>query len=169
MVARRVVYRLLFPAAVVLPVVLFIGRGIVVGGGWEAAAFVIVSPVLFLALAVIAGIVFWRPGVRGERAVSVGDAVALPVLWALLVATSFLTHPALASVTVLALLAMFWFAVWEFITESRRRIRAVMDDVDATLSGARASVPQRPQPTHIGEVIVVTSRDVPPDRGDAAP
>ncbi len=55
------------------------------------------------------------------------------------------------------------------ITESRRRIRAVMDDVDATLSGARASVPQRPQPTHIGEVIVVTSRDVPPDRGDAAP
>lgn len=170
MLARRVVYRLLFPAAVVLPVVLFIGRGIVFGDGWDAAGFLILAPVLFVSLAVIAALVHWRPGVRGERAVSVADAVALPALWALLIATSFVTHPALAAVTVVALLAVFWFAVWQLIAEGRRRIRAVMDDVDATLAGARASVPQRPQPTDIGEVIVVTSRDVsPPDRGDAAP
>ena len=37
----------------------------------------------------------------------------------------------------------------------------------ATLGGARASVPQRPRATDIGEVIVVTSEDVtPPERGD---
>jgi hypothetical protein len=42
-----------------------------------------------------------------------------------------------------------------------------MDDVEATLGGARASVPQRPEATDIGEVIVVTSEDVTPiDRGD---
>lgn len=167
MVARRVVYRLLFPAAVVLPIWLFIGRGIVSGDAWTAAGFLVISPVLFLALAIIAGLVTWRPGVRGERAVSIADAVALPVLWLLLIAAAIVTHPALAAVTVVALLAMFWFAVWELVTESRRRIRAVMDDVEATLGGARASVPQRPEATDIGEVIVVTSEDVTPiDRGD---
>jgi hypothetical protein len=167
MVARRVVYRLLFPAAVVLPIWLFIGRGIVTGDAWAAAGFLVISPVLFLALAIIAGLVTWRPGVRGERAVSIADAVALPVLWLLLIAAAIVTHPALAAVTVVALLAMFWFAVWELVTESRRRIRAVMDDVEATLGGARASVPQRPEATDIGEVIVVTSEDVTPiDRGD---
>ena len=87
------------------------------------------------------------------------------ILW--LIAVAIVTHPALAAVAVVALLAMFWFAVWELVTESRRRIRAVMDDVEATLNGARASVPQRPLPTDIGEVIVVTSEDVTPiDRGD---
>lgn len=174
MVARRVVFRLLFPAAIVLPVWLFIGRGIITGDAWTAAAFLVVSPVVFLALAAIAAFVRWRPGVRGERAVSIADAAALPVLWALLIAVAVVAHPALAAVTVVAVLAMFWFAVWEFVTESRRRLRAVIDDVEATLGGARASVPQRPQPTDIGEVIVVTSHDVispdatPPGRGDAA-
>jgi hypothetical protein len=168
MVVRRVVYRLLFPAAVVLPVWLLIGRGIVAGDAWAAAGFLIVSPVLFLALAAIAGLVIWRPGVRADGAVSVADAVALPVLWALLIASAVVTHPALAVAAVVAVLAMFWFAVWELVVEGRRRVRAVMDDVDATLNGARASVPQRPQPMDIGEVIVVTSQDVtPPDRGDA--
>ena len=167
MVARRVVYRLLFPAAVVLPVWLFIGRGIIAGDGWAAAGYLIISPVLFVLLAIIAGLVTWRPGVRGERAVSLADAVALPVMWALLIAAAIVTHPALAAVTVVAVLAMFWFAVWELVTESRRRIRAVMDDVEATLGGARASVPPHPRPTDIGEVIVVTSEDVTPiDRGD---
>jgi len=167
MVARRVVYRLLFPAVVVLPLWLFIGRGIIVGDALAAAGFLVIAPVLFLVLAVIAGLIAWRPGVRGERAVSTADAVVLPVLWALLIAAALVTHPALAAVTVVVVLATFWFAVWQLITESRRRIRAVMDDVEATLGGARASVPQRPQPTDIGEVIVVTSEDVTPiDRGD---
>ncbi len=169
MVARRVVYRLLFPAAAVLPVWLFIGRGIVSGDPWAAAGFLVISPILFLLLVAISALVVWRPGVRTERAVSLADAVVLPVLWALLIAVALVTHPALAVATVVALLAVFWFAVWELVTEGRRRVRAVMDDVEATLGGARASVPQRPQPVDIGEVIVVTSHDVTPPHRDAAP
>ena len=169
MVARRVVYRLLFPAAAVLPVWLFIGRGIVSGDPWTAAGFLVISPILFLLLVAISALVVWRPGVRTERAVSLADAVVLPVLWALLIAVALVTHPALAVATVVALLAVFWFAVWELVTEGRRRVRAVMDDVEATLGGARASVPQRPQPVDIGEVIVVTSHDVTPPHRDAAP
>ena len=59
--------------------------------------------------------------------------------------------------------------LWELLTEGRRRFRAAMDDVEATLGGARASVPQQQAPVDIGEVIVVTSQDVtPPDRGPAS-
>lgn len=167
MVARRVVYRLLLPAAIVLPIWFFIARGIVTADPWATAAFVIISPVLFLVLLLIAALVFWRPGVRSESAVSVADAVVFPVFWALLIAAAIVTHPGFTALGVVAVLAMFWFVVWELVSESRRRFRAVMDDVDATLSGARASVPQRPEPTDIGEVIVVTSRDVtPPHPGD---
>lgn len=168
MVMRRVVYRLLFPAAVVLPIWLFVARGILSADAWAAAAFLIISPILFLVLASIAAFVTWRPGARTERVVSVADAVALPVLWALLIAVAVLSHPVLAVATAVALFVVFWFTVWELVTETRRRIRAVAEDVEATLGGARASVPQRPKPTDIGEVIVVTSQDVtPPDRGDA--
>jgi hypothetical protein len=105
--------------------------------------------------------------VRQERAVSGWDAAVLIALWFVLVAAGFVAHSTIVAAAVVLVLGAFWFALWELVTEGRRRVRAVMDDVDATLGGARASVPQRPQATDIGEVIVVTSEDViPPSRGD---
>jgi hypothetical protein len=174
MVVRRVVYRLLFPLAFLLPVWVLIGRGILLDGiGWSFLGYLIVCPILFVMLLVIGGLIVWRPGVRQDHAVSAWDAAVLITLWLVLIAAGFVAHPAIVAAAVVLVLGAFWFAAWELVTEGRRRVRAVMDDVDATLGGARASVPQRPQPTDIGEVIVVTSRDVtppdatPPDRGDA--
>jgi hypothetical protein len=117
-------------------------------------------------LLVIGGLVVWRPGVRAEHAVSVWDAVVLIALWLVLVAAGFVAHPAIVAAAVLLVLGAFWFALWELVTEGRRRFRAAMDDVEATLGGARASAPQQPAALDLGEVIAVTSRDVtPPERG----
>ena len=170
MVVRRVVYRLLFPLAVLLPVWVLVGRGILLDGiGWSFLGYLIVCPILFVLLLLIGGLVVWRPGVRQERAVSAWDAAVLIVLWLVLVAAGFVAHPAIVAAAVVLVLGAFWFTLWELLTEGRRRFRAAMDDVEATLGGARASVPQQQAPVDIGEVIVVTSQDVtPPDRGPAS-
>lgn len=161
MLVRRVVYRLLFPLAVLLPVWVLIGRGILLDGiGWSFLGYLVVCPILFVLLLVIGGLVVWRPGVRQARAVSGWDAAVLIALWLVLVAAGFVAHPAIVAAAVVLVLGAFWFTAWELVTESRRRLRAAMDDVDATLKGARASVPQHPAPVDIGEVIVVTSEDV---------
>jgi len=164
MVVRRIVYRLLFPMAFLLPVWLLIGRGIVFAeSGWTFAGFLILSPVLFVVLCLIGALVAWRPGVRQQRAASRWDAVVLIALWLVLTLAGFVLHSAVATLAMLLVLAAFWFTVWELVTEGRRRARAMMDDVNATLGGARASVPPQPQhpsPVDIGEVIAVTSRDV---------
>jgi len=161
MVVRRVVYRLLFPLAFVLPVWVLIGRGILLDGiGWDFLVYVFVCPILFVALLVIGGLMVWRPGAREERAVTGWDAALLIVLWLTLIATGFIAHPALVALAVVLVLGGFWLALWELLSEGRRRFQAVMDDIDATTKGARASVPQQPQTLDIGEVIVVTSEDV---------
>lgn len=161
MIVRRVVYRLLFPATVALPLWLLLGRGILAGDFWAIAGLMlIVAPLLFLALAAIGGILFWRPGVRTDRAVSLPDAVALPVLWLLLIAVAVVDSAPLVVLTVVAVLAMFWFAVWELVSEGRRRLRSAMADADAARNAARTGTPQRPAPIDIGEVIVVSSEDV---------
>jgi len=173
MVVRRVVHRLIFPMAFVMPLWVLVGRGILLDGiGWSFLGYLVLSPILFVLLLLIGGFIVWRPGVREAGAVSTADAVLLIALWAVLVAAGFVAHPATVAAGVVLVLAAFWFSLWELVTEGRRRVRAVMDDVDATLAGARASVPPRPQPHDIGEVIVVTSEDVtdaPPERGDARP
>ena len=58
-------YRMLFPMAFVLPVWVLVSRGIVLDGiGWELLVYLIVCPILFIALLVISGIITWRPGIR---------------------------------------------------------------------------------------------------------
>ncbi|TXK17030.1 MFS transporter [Homoserinibacter sp. GY 40078] len=160
MVVRRVVYRLLFPLAFVLPLWVLIGRGILLDGiGWDFLVYLFACPVLFVALVVVGALLVWRPGAREQKAVSGWGSAVMIALWVALVASGFVAHPALVAASVVLVLVAFWLAVWELIAEGRRRLQAVMDDVNATTRGARASVP--PQRTvDLGEVIVVTSEDV---------
>ena len=157
-------YRMLFPMAFVLPVWVLVSRGIVLDGiGWELLVYLIVCPILFIALLVISGIITWRPGIRAAGAVSWWDVGVVGALWLVLLAAGFVAHPAIVAAAIVLLLAAFWVVVWQLVREGRRRVKAVMDDIDATTRGARSSLRQ-PQPVDIGEVIVVTSRDVtPPD------
>lgn len=166
---RRVVYRLLFPMAFALPVWVLIGRGILIDGiGWEFLVYLIACPLLFVALVIVSALVVWRPGIRREAAVSWIDVAAFGSLWLILLVTGLVAHPATVALAVLALIAVFWVSVWQLVVEGRRRVQAVMDDIDATTRGARASV-YGPAPVDIGEVIVVTSQDVTPPVSGAEP
>src|SRR6478736_9391492 len=125
MVVRRVVYRLLFPLAFVLPIWVLIGRGILLDGiGWDFLVYVFACPVLFIALLVIGGLMVWRPGAREQKAVTGWDAAVLITLWLVLIATGFVAHPALVALAVLLVLVAFWLARWELIAAGRRRFQA---------------------------------------------
>lgn len=159
MLVRRVVYRAIFPLAVVLPIWVLISHGIIADGiGWQFVAYLFIAPFLFIALLAIGGIIVARPGVRAASAVSWPDAAVLIALWLVLIASGFFAYPALAIAAVLLVLGAFWLAVFEFVRETRRRLQQFTDDLQA----AQQSAQQRPQaaPIDMGEVIVVTSRPV---------
>ena len=161
MVVRRVVYRLLFPLAVVLPIWVLISHGIIADGiGWQFVAYLFIAPVLFIALMVIGGIIMATPGVRVAKAVSWPDAAVLIALWLALIASGLWAYPALAIAAVLLVLGAFWLVVWEFVGETRRRLEKFTDDLQAAQQ--QQATRQRPPaaPIDMGEVIVVTSRPV---------
>jgi hypothetical protein len=161
MVVRRVVYRLLFPLAVVLPIWVLISHGILANGlGWQFVAYLFIAPVLFIALMVIGGIIMATPGVRVAKAVSWPDAAVLIALWLALIASGLWAYPALAIAAVLLVLGAFWLVVWEFVGETRRRLQKFTDDLQAAQQ--QQATRQRPPaaPIDMGEVIVVTSRPV---------
>ena len=160
MIVRRVVYRLIFPLAVILPVWVLIGRGIVADGvGWQFVAYLFIAPVLFLALIATGGLIAARSEVRAERAVSWADAAVLIALWVALIATGFFAYPAIAIAIVLLVLGLFWLAIWELITSTRRAFTAFNERVQAQAQ-AQARGNRQAAPIDMGEVIVVTSTRV---------
>jgi len=167
MVVRRVVYRLLFPLAVVLPIWVLISHGILADGlGWQFVAYLFIAPVLFVALMVIGAIIIATPGVRSAKAVSWPDAAVLIALWLALIASGLWAYPALGIAAVLLVIGAFWLVVWEFISETRRRLQKFTDDLSAAQQ--QQATGQRPPaaPIDMGEVIVVTSRQVDPEAKD---
>jgi len=123
MLLRRIVFYAQFPMAVALPVWVLITRGIIENGiGWEFVAYLIVCPILFIALLVIAALVFARKTVRVERAVSWLDTALLIALWAALIASGLYAQQGMAVLVVLLLIAGFWIAAYELFLDTRRRI-----------------------------------------------
>ena len=163
MIVRRVVYRAIFPLAVVLPVWVLIGRGIIADGiGWAFVAYLFISPVLFLALMVTGGLIAARPDVREQKAVSWADAAVLIALWLTLIAVGLYAYPALAVLALLLVLGLFWLAIWELLRETGRRFQRLADDLQAASQPNGQGRPRQQPPLDIGEVIVVTSHEVDP-------
>jgi hypothetical protein len=161
MLVRRVVYRLLFPLAVVMPIWVLISHGIIADGlGWQFVAYLFISPVLFVALMVISAIIIATSGVRAAKAVSWPDAAVLIALWLTLLASGLWAYPALGIAAVLLVLGAFWLAVWEFVRETRRRLQQFSDDLQAAQQQQATGKRPPAAPIDMGEVIVVTSRPV---------
>ena len=160
MVVRRVVYRLIFPLAVVLPVWVLIGRGIIADGvGWQFVAYLFIAPVLFIALIATGGLLVARSEVRAERAVSWPDVAVLSALWLALIGVGLFAYPWLAVCVVLLVLGLFWLAIWELIASTRRVFTEFNERVQAQARGSRQAAP-----IDMGEVIVVNSTRIEEER-----
>ena len=144
MLLRRAIYWVQFGMAVALPVWVLVTRGIVADGvGWQLIVYLVLAPILFVALAVLVALTTARKRVRATKAVSWLDAAGLLVTWAAIITYGLFALPLLAVVVVLALVGLFWLAVWQLVTETRDRVKTYFEAASA------------PGPRQIPDLIVV--------------
>ncbi|GHD38662.1 hypothetical protein D9V29_06990 [Mycetocola manganoxydans] len=162
MILRRVFRSWMFIAAVVLPIWPLIGWGIFGGGGWEFLVLIISMPVLFIAMLTVAGLIWARPTVRREKAVSWYDVGAL-TLWQASVIGFGLFGPAsnaFAVLGVLAGIATFWLVLWEFFTDAKKRARETLAEFEQM--AARPTLrPNRPRGDAEEIIVIQETRDRP--------
>ena len=131
MIIRRALYFAQFGAALILPLWIFVARGIVTNDtGWDTLAYVILCPVLFVVMIGISAIVTARKSVRSARAVSWIDVAAQLLLYAALITAGFVTTIAFLVIAVVILVAFFWVAVWELVRETRARFQGFVDEIN---------------------------------------
>ncbi|MFJ4164391.1 MFS transporter permease [Microbacterium sp. NPDC089698] len=160
---RRAFFSWLFPAALVLPLWLFIGWGVFQAGGWAFlwVLFVALPSVLVGELA-LAFLVRARPTVREERAVSWRDVLGFTIWHGLTIALGFFPEHAFGWIltgTIVAFLGLFWSTLWQLWKDVAERGRSAFvidpDTVRATVYGDQGE-PVRERASRNGDVIVIT-------------
>ncbi|GAA1515636.1 hypothetical protein BJ978_002895 [Agromyces terreus] len=165
MLFRRIFFRWIQAATVVLPIWLAVGWAVFGGGGWGTLGLIITVPVTFISLAVIALLTSMRPSVREQRAVSWGDVGVLGA-WHLAIIGFGFSGPSMASFAFLSIalaLAAFWYAIVQLVRDGARRMQQTMADYERAAQAGTPigrpdaqGGPSAPQaPYDIGEVIVV--------------
>lgn len=165
MLIRRAFLRWLIAAAVVLPIWLGIGWAIFGGGGWGTLGLVIVVPLTFIALAVVALLVYIRPTVRAQRAVSWTDVAVVGAWHAAIVGIGFYGESGafFGVIAILLAIAAFWSAIWQLIRDGARRMQATMTEFErlaAQQTGqagpdAAGGMPGRRPPFDDGDDVII--------------
>jgi hypothetical protein len=132
MLLRRALYRWQMIAVVVLPVWLAVGWAVFGGGGWGTLGLVIVVPVAFLVLGVVALLTNVRPTVREQRALSWTDVGVLTAWQLSIIGTGFYgaTATGFGVLAILLGIAAFWVAVWQLVTDGANRMKATMAEFE---------------------------------------
>jgi len=131
MLIRRLFYRWQFIAIIALPVWLLVGWAIFGSGGWGTLGLVIVVPIAFLTLGVVALLVNARPTVRRERAVSWTDVAVLGLWHAAIIGTGFYTGSTwFGLLAVVGAIAAFWVVLWQLVRDGARRMNATMAEFE---------------------------------------
>jgi hypothetical protein len=175
---RRAFFYWQFAAVVVLPLWLVVGWPIFGAGGWKVLGVFFGAVVLGVALLAVSLVIFARREVRSTRAVSWADAGVLTVWHGLIISVGFYAaaSPWLSVLVIVVGIGAFWFALWELFDAAKRRVRAVIDEIELAAkpaylrssassgrggsaeAGARSAAfgrkPDQP------EVIVVTERPI---------
>jgi hypothetical protein len=147
---RRAILKATIPAAIVLPLWILVMQGIVAGpSAGTYLALVIVCPVLFVAMIVIAVLLRVRKSTRTSGALTWRDATVAVVFWLALVASGLFSFPALAVLDVVLLVGVFWLSAWELLDESRTRLKTFVDAMTVVPSQSSYIPPSR------GETIII--------------
>jgi hypothetical protein len=168
MYIRRALFYWQFIAAVLLPLWVLVGRGIILSDvGWDFLLYLVLCPILFVVMLAVAGLTTARKAVRSIRAVSWRDAAVMLVWHAVILTYGFIASGALAVVIVLLALLAFWNAAWLLYTETRTRVQNALS-LDPIDMGTYPAQPRTEnQAPDAGRVIIINpdgSREELPDR-----
>lgn len=127
MYVRRALYYWQFAAAFLLPLWVLIARGVFGSNlGWEFVLFIVVCPILAVAMLVVASLTYARKSVRSSRTVGWVDVAVLAVWHLAIIGFGFYDSAVLATIVVLVAVAGFWIALWQLFSETRNRVRGVI-------------------------------------------
>jgi hypothetical protein len=170
MLIRRAFLRWLVAAAVVLPIWLAVGWAIFGGGGWGTLGLVITVPVAFIGLGIIALLVWARPTVRAERAVSWTDVGVIGAWHLSIIGIGFYGASAgmFGVLAILLAIAAFWAAIWQLVSDGARRVQATMTEFERLAAeqsnrgapDAAGGTPPRRPPFDDGDGDVIIVREV---------
>ena len=168
MLIRRAFLRWLVAAVVVLPIWLAVGWAVFGGGGWGTLGLIITVPIAFIALGIIALLVWARPTVRAERAVSWTDVGVIGAWHASIIGIGFYGQGStfFGVAAILLAIAAFWVAIWQLVSDGARRMQATMSEFErlaaqqagsptASRRPGREPVRRPPFDDGDGEVIIV--------------
>ncbi|GAB3613600.1 MFS transporter [Humibacter ginsengisoli] len=158
MALRRALLRWQLFAVPVLPLWLLVGFGVFGGGVGGFFLLFLGSGVLFVFLAVLAGLTRLRPRVRGEKAPGWWDAAATLAFHLALVGLGFFgaTGVAFGVAAVVLGLATFWLTLWELVHEWRDRVSSAVSRASAADARKQAAEGQsRRRGPDDGDVIIV--------------
>ncbi len=156
MLLRRVFLTWMFPAALVLPLWLFVGWIVFAGGsGWALLWLLIAAPTVFVSQTLLTLLVRARASVRTDRAASWRDVIGLGLWHVAIVLLGFYdarSFFALLALSVVGALLLFWSSLAQLWNEARGSV-TVLHAQDGT-----AYIPpsaERPRTPTVGDVIVV--------------
>lgn len=139
---RRAFFNWLFPAAVILPLWLFVGWGVFNAGGWAFLWVLFIAvPSVFLGQAAVAVLTRSRPSVRAARAVSWSDVAVIGVWHLLTIALGFYAAVWWTPVMILTVIAGVALLAWQ-----ARRLWAEVRPSDVILR-AQSGAGYIPAPT----------------------
>jgi hypothetical protein len=170
MYIRRALFYWQFIAALLLPLWVLIGRGIILSDvGWDFLLYLVLCPILFVVMIAVAGLTAARKGVRSVRAVSWRDAAIMLVWHAVIVTYGFVAAAALAVVIVLVGMLAFWNAAWQLYAETCTRVKNALslDPIDMGRYSAEPTQAAERTQGDAGRVIIINpdgTREELPDR-----
>lgn len=120
---RQAFYRVMFPAAVVLPLWLLIGWGVFQAGGWAFLWVIFIAiPAVFIGQLVFALLVRARPSARQDQAASWWDVLGFGLWNGLTIACGFFNPTwfwAVLTGAIVVGIGLFWLLLWQLWDEAR--------------------------------------------------
>lgn len=157
MVLRRLFLPWLFPAALVLPLWLFVGWIVFSGGsGWALLWLLVAAPAVFVSEILIALIVRGRGTVRTERAVSWRDLIGIGLWHLSIVALGFYDSRTFFPLLVLGVVGAFVLigsSLAQLWSEARGAV-TLLHAADGT--GYIPPTREQPRPRVDGDVVVIS-------------
>ena len=128
MLLRRSLYYAQFAMAIIMPTWVLVSRGILADGvGAELIVYLVVCPILTIAMVVMATIISARGSVRAAKALAWRDVALQTAIWLALFTYGLFAYPLLAVVVVLLVIGGFWLVLIELLREAKTWVTKMLD------------------------------------------
>jgi hypothetical protein len=128
MLLRRSLYYAQFAMAIIMPTWVLVSRGILADGvGAEFIVYLVVCPILTIAMVVMATIIAARGSVRAAKALAWRDVALQTAIWLALFTYGLFAYPLLAVLVVLLVIGGFWLVLVELLREAKTWVTKMFD------------------------------------------